>query len=226
VGVSGSAQYDGFADWYDTEFQPAPLESETWKTLVGLLGDGPGALIDIGCGTGAYASGLAERGWDVIGVDVSEDMLRRARAKGVDAVRADAAALPFDEATFDAAISVFTHTDVDDFPAIVQEIARVLRLDGPFVYLGVHPCFVGPHSVYDPLGATPELHPGWYRHVGRYNEAPGIWRASGVRIRVGATHLPLGLFLQAFLDAGFRLERIEEPDDREYTFMLATRWRR
>ena len=133
MGVSGTAQYDGFADWYDTQFQPAPLESETWKTLVGLLGDGPGALIDVGCGTGAYATGLTEQGWDVTGVDVSEDMLRRARAKGVDAVHADATALPFDEAMFDAAISVFTHTDVDDFPAIVQEIARVKQARQDFV---------------------------------------------------------------------------------------------
>jgi hypothetical protein len=62
--------------------------------------------------------------------------------------------------------------------------------------------------------------------VGRYTEAPGIWRESGVRVRVGATHLPLGLFLQAFLDAGLRLERIEEPEEREYPFALVMRWRR
>jgi hypothetical protein len=43
---------------------------------------------------------------------------------------------------------------------------------------------------------------------------------------VGATHLPLGLFLQTFLDAGLRLEQVEEPDEREYSFGLAFRWRR
>jgi hypothetical protein len=47
-----------------------------------------------------------------------------------------------------------------------------------------------------------------------------------VRMRVGASHLPLGLFLQTFLDAGLRLERIEEPDEREYPFILGLRWRR
>lgn len=220
------ARYDGLADWYDTEFQPAPLESETWPTLRRLLGEGTGALIDVGCGTGAYAAGLAGLGWDVTGVDVSEDMLRRARAKGVHAIRADAASLPFGDASFDAAISIFTNTDVDDLAAVVQEVTRVLRPGAPLVYLAVHPCFVGPHSVYDPTGVAPELHPGWYRHAGRYTEAPGIWRASGVRIRVGATHLPLGRFLQTFLDAGLRLERIEEPDALEYPFGLALRWRR
>jgi ubiquinone/menaquinone biosynthesis C-methylase UbiE len=224
--VTTGARYDGIADWYDTEFQPAPLESETWRTLRDLLGEGPGSLIDIGCGTGAYAAGLAELGWDVTGIDVSEDMLRRARAKGVQAVQADAASLPFEDATFDVGISVFTNTDLDDLAAVVREIVRVLRPGAALVYIAVHPCFVGPHSVYDPEGGIPEFHPGWYRHEGRYTEAPGIWRASGVRIRVGATHLPLGVFLQTFLEAGLRLERIEEPETLEYPFGLALRWRR
>jgi SAM-dependent methyltransferase len=220
------ARYDGLADWYDTEFQPTPLESETWLMLVDLLGDGSGALVDVGCGTGSYAAALGERGWTVTGVDRSEDMLRRARERGVDAVHADAAALPFEDASFDAAVSVFTHTDVDDFGDLVREVVRVLCPGAPFVYIGVHPCFVGPHSVYDVDRRVPELHPGWYRRTGRYNEAPGIWRGSGVRIRVGASHLPLGLFLQTFVDAGLQLERVEEPVEREYSFGLAFRWRR
>jgi ubiquinone/menaquinone biosynthesis C-methylase UbiE len=222
----GQARYDGIADWYDTEFQPAPLESETWKVLTRLLGEPNGSLLDVGCGTGSYTAALAERGWDATGVDVSEDMLRLARNRGVHTVHADATSLPLEAASFDAAISVFTNTDVDDLAAVMREIARVLRPGAQLVYLAVHPCFVGPHSVYDPEGGVPELHPGWYRHAGRYTEAPGIWRASGVRIRVGATHLPLGRFLQTFLDAGLRLERIEEPDEREYPFGIALRCRR
>jgi SAM-dependent methyltransferase len=220
------ARYDGVADWYDAEFQPTPLESETWQTLVRLLGEGTGSLIDVGCGTGGYATGFAALGWKVTGTDVSEDMLRRAREKGVAAIQADATALPFDDASFDAATSIFTHTDVDDFAGLVREAVRVLRPGSPFVYVGAHPCFVGPHSVYDVDRQAPELHPSWYRRTGRYDEAPGIWRGSGVRIRVGATHLPLGLFLQTFLDVGLRLELVEEPAEREYPFALGFRWRR
>jgi SAM-dependent methyltransferase len=219
-------RYDGIADWYDTEFQTAPLESETWNVVAGLLGEGTGALLDVGCGTGGYAPGFAELGWDYTGVDSSEDMLRRAREKGVAAVQADATALPFGDASFNAAVSIFTHTDLDDFAGVVREVVRVLRPGAPFVYVGAHPCFVGPHSVYDPEGGVPGFHPGWYRLTGRYDEAPGIWRGSGVRIRVGASHLPLGLFLQTFLDAGLRLEHVDEPAEREYPFGLGLRWRR
>jgi ubiquinone/menaquinone biosynthesis C-methylase UbiE len=224
--MTTGSRYDGIADWYDTEFQPAPLETETWEVLTRLLGAGSGTLLDVGCGTGSYTAALAEHGWEVTGVDISEDMLRRARERGVTAVHADAIALPFEDASFDAVVSVLTNTDLDDLAGVVAEIVRVLRPGGPLVFLAVHPCFVGPHSVYDPDRGLPELHPGWYRRVGRYTEAPGIWRSSGVRMRVGASHLPLGLFLQTFLDAGLRLERIEEPEGREYSFILGLRWRR
>ena len=224
--MTTDARYDGVADWYDTEFQPAPLEGETWDVLARLLGEGSGSLLDVGCGTGGYAAGFAALGWIYTGIDASKDMLRRARAKGAHALHADAVELPFKDASFDAAVSIFTHTDVDDFAGVVREIVRVLRPGAPFVYVGVHPCFVGPHSVYDVDRQAPEIHPGWYRHVGRYERAPGISRASGVRVRVGASHLPLGRFLQAFVDAGLRLERVEEPAAREYPFGLGLRWLR
>lgn len=220
------ARYDGLADWYDQEFQPDPLRGEAWETLVDLLGEPAGALVDVGCGTGSHAAGLEALGWSVTGVDASEDMLRRAREKGVDVVHADARSLPFEACSFDAALSVFTHTDVDDFAGVVREVARVLRPGGPFVYLGVHPCFAGPHASYDVANGLPELHQGWYRRIGRYAEAPGISSSSGLRLKVGAAHLPLARFLQIFADAALLLERVDEPEEREYPYMLALRWRR
>jgi SAM-dependent methyltransferase len=221
IGDVAEARYDGLADWYDRAFAgPGPAR----ETVLRLLGDGPGSLLDIGCGTGAHTAAIAERGWSVTGVDISEDQLRLARGRGIDVVRADAAALPFEHGRFDAAVSMWTHTDLDDFDLVLHEVARVLRPGAAFVYLGAHPCFVGPHSRYDHAEGVPELHPG-YRRTGRYAEGPAI-TPNGIRIKVGATHLPLGLFLQAFLGAGFALERVEEPEEREYPHMLAFRWRR
>jgi SAM-dependent methyltransferase len=219
------ARYDGLADWYDDEFQPAPLEGHAWQAVKPLIGEGSGRLLDLGCGTGAYSGALAELGWNVTGVDVSEDMLRRARERGVDVVRSDAKALPFEDASFDAAVSIFTHSDFDDFPAALHEVARVLKVDAPFVYVGVHPCFVGPHSLYVQALGVPRLHEGWYRREGHYMEAPGI-SPDGLRARFGATHIPLGRFLQSFLDAGFRFEHIQEPEVRDYPYMLALGLRR
>jgi SAM-dependent methyltransferase len=223
-GVPTVARYDGLADWYDAEFARSEGGSDARELVLRLLGDGPGTLIDVGCGTGAHTAAFAEHGWSVSGVDLSEDQLRLARGRGLDVVRADAADLPFDDASFDAAVSMHTHTDVDDFAAVVREIARVLRPAAPFVYLGVHPCFVGPHSRFVAAEGIPLLHPGYWE-TARYTEAPGISPA-GLRAKVGATHLPLGLFLGSFLDAGFAIEAFEEPFRHQYPYQVALRARR
>jgi SAM-dependent methyltransferase len=215
------ARYDGLADWYDA-FATSEAGVGARRVAVRLLGPGNGRLLDVGCGGGAHAVAAAELGWQVTGVDVSDDQLRLARARGVDVVLAGAEDLPFADGTFDAALSMWTHTDIDRFGEAVAEVARVLRDGSPFVYLGIHPCFVGPHSRFVAGEGVPVLHPG-YRRTGRYTEAPGI-SPEGIRARVGATHLPLAPFLEAFLDAGFRLDGIEEPSNREYPYLLATRW--
>jgi SAM-dependent methyltransferase len=220
----GETRYDGVAKWFDRELAASDLAAADRRTVARLLGPGRGHLLDVGCGTGTYARPLAELGWTVTGVDTSEDMLRRARARGADVLRADAAALPFADATFDAAVSAWTHTDVNDFAAVLREVARVLRPGARFVYIGSHPCFVGPHSRFVAAEGVPELHPG-YRHTQRYADGPGI-SPRGLRAKVGATHMPLGPFLQAFLDVGFALERFEEPSEREYPHVVAGRWRR
>ena len=218
------ARYDGIADWYD-EFRPS-LNSHEQDALERLLGAGPGRCLDVGCGTGVAVPVLTELGWSVVGVDISEELLRLARARDVDVVLAEGAALPFAAASFDAAVSIWTHTDADDFSAMLREIRRVLRAGAPFVYLGAHSCFVGPHSRFVGAEGTPALHPG-YRQTGRYSEAPGI-SPEGLRAKVGASHLPLGLFVQAFLDAHLTIERFEElpSGDREYPYMVALRCRR
>ena len=145
-----SARYDGLAAWYD-EFRPT-LPADELEALERLLGPGRGLCLDLGCGTGVALERVRRLGWAVVGVDVSDDLLAVARERGMEAERAPAEALPFDEASFDAAVSIWTHTDVDDFPTVLAELARVLRPDAPFVYIGAHPCFVGPHSRF--IGAV------------------------------------------------------------------------
>jgi SAM-dependent methyltransferase len=220
--VTTEARYDAYVDWFE-DFRPEVSTAEV-DALQRLLGAGSGRLLDLGCGTGVAIPVLERLGWSVVGVDVSEEMLERARGRGADVERFDGETLPFEDESFDAAVAIWIHTDVDDFPATMREAARVLRPGAPLICLGAHPCFVGPHSRYVGAVGVPVLHPG-YRATERYTDAPGI-SPEGLRARVGATHLPLGLFLQAFLDAGFALERFEELENREYPYMVALRCRR
>jgi SAM-dependent methyltransferase len=214
------ALYDGYAEWYDENVAPFGLAAT--KTFRRLVGPGRGDCLDLGCGTGLHALALLDFGWSVTGVDLSEDQLRLARRRlgeSVQLAQADVCDLPFPDAAFDAVFSAFTHTDVDDFDGLLREAARVLRAGGRLVYVGLHPCFIGPHSRFIAAEGIPTLHDG-YREVRRYREAPGIW-PDGLRAKVGAVHIPLGQFIQAFLDVGFRLRRFEEVGDRLYPPIIA-----
>jgi SAM-dependent methyltransferase len=215
------ARYDQFVDWFE-DFRPA-LDDDEVDALRRFLGAGKGRCLDLGCGTGVAIPELARLGWTVVGIDLSEAMLSRARAHDAELHRTSADSLPFDDESFDAAVCLWLHTDVDDFSAVLREAARVLRPGAPFVYVGAHPCFVGPHSRFIFAKGTPTLHPG-YRRTERYDDGPAIG-PDGLRARVGATHLPLGLFVQGFLDAGFQIERFEELGSREYPYKLGLRCR-
>ena len=223
--MSGTARYDEVAEWYDATLSgDSPLTRMPRETALRLLGTPAGSLLDVGCGGGSHTAAFTAAGWDVVGLDVSEEQLRLARERGCEVVPGRAESLPFDDTSFDAAVSLWTHTDIDDWGAAVGEIRRVVRPGGPFVYVGVHPCFVGPHSLFVEGRGVPQLHAGYYRSSGRYEEAPGI-SPSGLRARVGATHLPLAELLQSFLDAGFALEHVEEPGTRDFPIAIALRCR-
>ena len=224
IGGMGVARYDGVAEWYRV-FRPS-MPPDELDVLERLLGRGQGRCLDVGCGTGLATEAVAELGWSAVGVDLSEDMLETARGRGLEVVHGSAKELPFDDATFDAAVSSQTHIDIDDFAAAMSETARVLRPEAPLVYIGSHPCFMGPHSVFLAGRGVPELHRG-YRQAGRYDEsAPGVANPDGVRAKVGAVHLPLAAFLATFFDAGFRIERFEELGSRDYPHVVAVRARR
>jgi ubiquinone/menaquinone biosynthesis C-methylase UbiE len=223
--MTGAARYDELAEWYDTTLSgDSPLAAMPRDAALRLLGPPAGRLLDVGCGGGSHTAAFAAAGWETVGIDVSEAQLQLARERGCRVVRGRAESLPFENASFAAVVSVWTHTDVDDWPAAVAEMRRVLQPAGPLVYVGVHPCFVGPHSLFVEGKGVPQLHPGWYRRAGRYEEAPGI-SPTGLRARVGATHLPLAEFLQSFIDAGFRLEHVEEPGTRDFPIAIALRCR-
>jgi SAM-dependent methyltransferase len=222
--MGNAPRYDGLAEWYQ-EFRPALNDAEL-EALERLLGGGNGRCLDLGCGTGVSTAAVAALGWSAVGVDVSKDLLEAAKARGLDVLEAPAHALPFEDATFDAAVSMWTHTDIDDFAAALAEATRVLRPRAPLVYIGAHPCFVGPHSLFVGAEGVPEFHPG-YRPTRRYDDsAPGVGNPDGVRARVGGIHLTLHDFFDAFTSAGLRIERFEELGDRDYPHVAALRARR
>jgi ubiquinone/menaquinone biosynthesis C-methylase UbiE len=86
-----------------------------------------GRALDLGTGTGAGARAIRQRfaDADVVGADLSAEMLVEARrlAPEITFVQADASDLPFDDESFD----LVAHSNMIPFP---DEVARVLRPDG------------------------------------------------------------------------------------------------
>jgi demethylmenaquinone methyltransferase/2-methoxy-6-polyprenyl-1,4-benzoquinol methylase len=104
-----------------------------WRRLTAEAVVRPGdGVLDACCGTGDLAVAAARAGGKVTGLDFSERMLERARQKapGLEWVRGDLLALPFANASFDAATVGFGVRNVEDLGLALRELRRVLRPGG------------------------------------------------------------------------------------------------
>lgn len=98
-----------------------------------------GRILDLCCGTGQLARALAERGYQVTGIDGSEEMLRYARenAPGVQFILADARWLTF-PASYDAVISTFDSLNhimsLEELTQVFRNVHAVLERNGFFLF--------------------------------------------------------------------------------------------
>lgn len=103
----------------------------------GGLGPGKKAL-EVGCGTGVFLEKVAACGADIVGIDLSEDLLAKARVRlaakaNVRLDHGNAEDLPYPDDTFDAAYgsSILHHLDL---PAALKAVHRVLKPGGRVVF--------------------------------------------------------------------------------------------
>src|SRR5690348_16414497 len=135
--------FDRIAGVYDVmnSVMTAGLHHRWRERAADLAQVGPGSrALDVATGTGDLAFALARRGADVVGVDFSEGMLERARAKasgGVRFERGDALALDYPDASFDAATVGFGARNFGELQRGLAEMARVVRPGGRVVILEI-----------------------------------------------------------------------------------------
>lgn len=144
------ALYENFSD-YDTEpyTQNTAIEAAFIQQQ---LSSDTKSILDIGCGTGRHALELARKGYTVTGIDLSEDLIRQAKAKAgklgaaVNFVVQDACKLPF-EAEFDAAIlmceGAFSMMETDEKEQLILDgAAKSLRSGGKFILTTTNALFM------------------------------------------------------------------------------------
>lgn len=144
------ARYDriaeGYARWWAPVIRPAAVV--VLERIAPLVDGRPLRILDVGTGTGTLAIEAIRR-WEEVrvdGIDASGEMAAAARGEAdrildapdrarYDVRTAAADRLPFDDATFDAAVSSFVLQLVPDRHAALREIRRVLRPGGRFAHV-------------------------------------------------------------------------------------------
>jgi SAM-dependent methyltransferase len=130
-----SRNFDRVAHLYDDTRRTPQLVRERGFPAI-LAAAGPGArILDVGTGTGRLAVPLLALGADLIGLDLSWEMMARWRAKTAAArlVQGSALALPFGDGRFDALLTAHVLHLIADWQAALVEFRRVLRSGGVYI---------------------------------------------------------------------------------------------
>ncbi len=169
-------------------------------------------VLDFACGQGRISRELARRGASVVGADISDRLLDRARAiegvepLGIEYLHADATSSGGIPGRFDGVACHFGLSDIDDLGSAITTVADVLRPGGWFVFSILHPCFPG----WDDDAPS-----SWQREAGYFAE--GFWMAgnTGFRGKVGSNHRMLSTYLNTLTAHDLGIERIAEPEPGE-----------
>lgn len=182
-----------------------------WPAIRAVLPDMTGKrVVDLGCGFGWFARWAREHhAASVLGLDISEKMIARAKANTSDPALeyriADLEVLELPEASFDFAYSALTFHYIEDFGRLARTVHRSLVPAALFVFTIEHPIY---------MAAT---HPHWWKDedgrktwpVNRYSiegERRTDWFAKGVL----KYHRTIGTTLNTLIGAGFAIRHVEE----------------
>lgn len=196
--------YDEFARAYARRNEASPFNALYERpAILALAGEVRGLRVfDAGCGSGAHAAELIERGATVTGADLSGDLLAVARERLGPAVplhRADLSQpLPFPDDTFDLVLSSLVLHYLAEWEPTLREFHRVLQPGGRVVLSTHHPFLDLRVSGSDD-------------YLGTYSFTED-WVQDGRTMTMRFWHRPLRAMLAAFAASGFAVDDIVEPD--------------
>jgi SAM-dependent methyltransferase len=181
-----------------------------------------GPALDAGCGEGRLPRDLKARGYDVVGVDASPTLVEHAREAdpGGDYRVADAAHVPFGDASFQLVTAFMSLHDMDDMDGAIRELSRVLVPGGRLCAAIVHPLNSAGRFESHADDAPFVVSQSYLEHR---PYADTVDR-DGLRMTFTSIHRPLAAYVDALAAAGLVVERLSEiPDE---TDPPGARWQR
>jgi SAM-dependent methyltransferase len=173
------------------------------------VGNGSGDAIDVGCGEGRIARLIKDCGYRVTATDPVEQLVDAARtAHSADRYEvAQAARLPFADGSFDLAVAYNMLMDVEDVPAAVKEMRRVLRPSGTLIVSIVHP-FIDRGRFADEAPDAPFIIQGSYFGRERFE---GVEERDGLKMHFAGWSQPLEAYMAALTEAALAVTELREP---------------
>jgi len=147
--------------------------------------DLPQPVLDLGCGDGHFASRAFENRLEV-GLDPWRNPLREALASGSyrHLLQAEGHAIPFEEGYFSSAVSNSVLEHIPDLDPVLQELARVMKRGGVFVFCVPNHNFLGALSIsgfFDRIGMKPlgNCYRAFFNRIARHHhcDPPQVWQA-------------------------------------------------
>jgi SAM-dependent methyltransferase len=180
--------------------------------------------LEIGCGEGRVARDLTRRGHTIIALDTSPTLVRSAKTADPAGryLLADAASLPFHDASFDLVVAYNSLMDVSDMLAVIAEAARVLRPRRHLCVSVTHPMSDAGSFIGDQPDA-PFTIPGPYLGRRRFQ---GTFERDGLQMTFHGWSRPLEDYARALEDAGLLIEMIREPSASEAAVRQRPSYRR
>ena len=146
------AYWSSIAQKYDTVVKETGDQSQQLiinPVVQELLGDlNDKCVLDAGCGNGYWTRRMAETAQRVVGVDFTEELIERARSRGVpknaEFIIGNLERLLLAKDTFDVVLMSMVLLDLEDLSTPIGEIARVTKQGGKVIVSTTHPCFENP----------------------------------------------------------------------------------
>jgi len=190
----------------------APGSDVFWayrEALLAFIGQGAGKALEVGCGEGRVSRVVKECGYRVTATDpVAAFITAAARARSAEEYAVAAAGhLPFDDGSFDLVVAYNMLMDVENVPAAVKEMRRVLRSSGTLMVSLVHP-FADRGRFEGPEPEAPFVLQRSYFGRERFE---GVEERNGLKMHFAGWSQPLQDYMAALEGAGLAVASLREP---------------